>query len=149
LSARDARAMIQVYDPTLVIGEFKGPLRVGEPGRPTSMVADWSLAQASLRGQPSSPQQLALVLDNATLAQSESGALSTVANAGHFESHGRIVEGSAADHPVVDLAVRLTGGTAPGSQVLAQPTDGIASATIYGLRNLAPRPWRDQIRELA
>jgi hypothetical protein len=149
LSAKDALVTVQVYDPTLVIGEFKGPLRIGEPGRPASMVADWTLAQTSFRGQPSAPRQLAVVLDNATLAQSEGGAPSTVASAEHVEIHGRIADGSATDHPVVDLGLRLTRGSAPGLQVLAQPTDGVAAATIYGLRDLSPKPWRDHLRELA
>jgi hypothetical protein len=149
LSAKDALVTVQVYDPTLVIGEFKGPLRIGEPGRPASMVADWTLAQTSFRGQPSAPRQLAVVLDNATLAHSEGGAPSTVASAEHVEVHGRIADGSATDHPVVDLGLRLTRGSAPGLQVLAQPTDGVAAATIYGLRDLSPKPWRDHLRELA
>jgi hypothetical protein len=50
---------------------------------------------------------------------------------------------------VVDLGLRLTRGSASGLLVLAQPTDGVAAATIYGLRDLSPKPWRDHLRELA
>jgi hypothetical protein len=149
LAAKDALITVQVYDPTLAIGAFKGPLRIGEPGRPVAFVADWKLAQASARGRPSGLQQLDIVLDNATLAQSEGGDLNKIAEAEHFEWHGLVVEGSASDHPVLRLGLRLTRGSAPGLQVLAQPTDGVASAMIYGLNNLSPKPWREHARELA
>ena len=35
----------QIYDPTLLIGEFKGPLELTEAGRPPSYRVNWSLGQ--------------------------------------------------------------------------------------------------------
>ena len=149
LAAKDSLVTVQVYDPTLVIGEFTGPLTIAEPGRPASMVANWTLAQASLRGRPSAPERLSVVLDNGKLAQGDGGTLTNIANAEHLELHGRLTGGSANNNPVVELGLRLTNGTAPVLQVLSQPTDGVMSATVYGLKDLAPKPWREQLRELA
>jgi hypothetical protein len=149
LAAKNSVVTVQVYDPTLIIGEFTGPLTVAEPGRPASMVANWTLAQASLRGRPSAPERLSIVLDNGKLAQGDGGTLTNVANAEHLELQGRLAGGSANNNPVVELGLRLTNGTAPVLQVLAQPTDGVMSATVYGLKDLSPKPLREQVRELA
>ena len=35
----------QVYQPGLLISEFRGPLNAGEPGKPPELIADWKLAQ--------------------------------------------------------------------------------------------------------
>src|SRR5947209_9810347 len=40
---------VQVYDPSLLISEFSGPLEISEPGRATGAVVDWKLGQASVR----------------------------------------------------------------------------------------------------
>ena len=149
LAAKGALVTVQVYDPTLLIGEFTGPLRIAENSRNVAIVADWKLAQASLRGRPSAPERLSIVLDNVKIAERDSGTITNVANAEHIELHGRLIGGSAADNPVVELGVRLTQGTASGLQILAQPTDGVAAATVYGLHDLSPKPWRQVLRELA
>jgi hypothetical protein len=33
--------------------------------------------------------------------------------------------------------------------VMGQPTDGVMAATVYGLKDLTPKPWRAQLREIA
>jgi len=147
--AKDSLVTVQVYDPTLAIAEFIGPLTASELGRPASMVANWSLAQASFRGRPGAPERVSVVLDNSKLAQSDGGTLTNVATSEHLELHGRLTGGSANDNPVVEIGLRLTNGTAPLLPVLAQPTDGVMSATVRGLQDLSPKPWREQLRELA
>ena len=52
LKAKDLLAAVQVYDPTLVISEFTGPMTIAAPGQPPSFVANWTLAQSSVRGTP-------------------------------------------------------------------------------------------------
>jgi hypothetical protein len=147
-AAKNALFTVQVYDPTLVIGEFAGPLSIGEPSRPPDATAKWTLAQASLRGRPLAPERLSIVLDNAEITQSGAGATTNNVAAEHVELHGQVVGGSAAADPVVELGLRLTNGTA-STQALAQPTSGVMSATLHGLRNLSPKPWREELRELA
>jgi hypothetical protein len=148
-AAKGAKAEVQVYDPTLAIAEATGPLGIGEPDRPPTLVADWSLAQASFRGRPAAPDRLSVVLDNARLGQTESGAIRPLANAQHVELHGRMAGGTPTANPVIELGLRLTGGTAQLLPVLGQPTDGVMAATVYGLKDLTPKPWRTQLRELA
>ena len=53
----------QVYQPGLLISEFRGPLTVGEPGKSPNMIADWKLAQSGVRGTPTAPERGSLVFD--------------------------------------------------------------------------------------
>ena len=41
-------AAAQIYQPSLLISEFKGPLTVAAPGQPPSIIADWKLGQTSV-----------------------------------------------------------------------------------------------------
>ncbi len=148
-AAKEAKGEVQVYDPTLAISEFTGPLGIGEPDQPPTLVADWSQAQASFRGRPGVPDRLSVVLDNARLSQSEGGSMRPIANAQHLELHGRMAGGTPTANPVIELGLRLTGGTAQLVPALGQPTDGVMAATLYGLKDLTPKPWRVQLRELA
>ncbi len=148
-AAKAAKGEVQVYDPTLAISEFTGPLGIGEPDQPPSLVADWSQAQASFRGRPAAPDRLSVVLDNARLSQTDGGTARPIANAQHLELHGRMAGGTPTADPVIELGLRLTGGTAQLVPALGQPTDGVMAATLYGLKDLSPKPWRVQLRDLA
>ena len=148
-AAKGAKGEVQVYDPTLAIAEFTGPLGIGEPDQPPTLLADWSLAQTSFRGRPGAPDRLSVVLDNARVSQSEAGAARPLANAEHVELHGRMAGGTPTANPVIELGLRLTRGTSQLLPVLGQPTDGVMAATLYGLKDLAPKPWRVQLREIA
>ena len=89
------------------------------------------------------------MLDNARVSQSEAGAARPLANAEHIELHGRMAGGTPTANPVIELGLRLTRGTSQLLPVLGQPTDGVMAATVYGLKDLAPKPWRVQLREIA
>ena len=58
----------QIYDPTLLISEFTGPLDISEPDRPPQYIANWNLGQASVRGLPSAVERASLVLDRPTVS---------------------------------------------------------------------------------
>ncbi len=59
--------MAQVYQPGLLISEFHGPLSIGEPGKAPDFIADWKLAQSSVRGTPAAPDRASLVFDKPTV----------------------------------------------------------------------------------
>jgi hypothetical protein len=148
LAAKDALITLQVYDPTLVIGTFTSPLTIAEAGQPSRLVANWKLAQTSLRARAAAAERLSLVMDDFQLAENNAGPVTPVATAGHIELHGRLASGSPDDNPVVELGMRLTNGTVPSQKVLAQPTDGVTSIRIQGLKNLGPKPLREILREM-
>lgn len=149
LVAKDALVAAQVYDPTLLIGEFTGPLSVGDVGKTPALTANWTLAQVSLRGTAAAPQRVSIAVDKPELARFARGAMETVASAEHLELHGRIAAGAVNDNPIIELVLRLGAAMAPELVPLAaQPTDGEITAQLSGLKDFAPKPWAARLREL-
>ena len=140
----------QVYDPKLVIAEFKAPARVFEQGaREPSFVVNWSKARSSMVGLPATPQRASIVFDDAAIDRLENAMAVPLASARHAELHGRIAEGSPADHPGIESVVRITEGTIHGLHpLLAQPFDADVRVMVSGLKDFAPKPWPARFREI-
>jgi hypothetical protein len=147
LKGADLVMLAQVYQPTLLIGEFKSPMTVAEPGQPPAYVVNWSLGQSSMRGTPRAPERGSLVFDNLKVQRTGSDAI--VLNAKRLELHGRMAAGSATDNPVLDLGLRANAASAPELHpIAAAPLDAEVSATLRGLADFAPKPWPARFREL-
>lgn len=139
----------QIYDPTLLISEFHGPLTVAEPGQPASIVANWKLAQSSVRGTPSAPERVALVLDKPVIERVVGGTRQSWLRAQHIELHGRIAEGSVANNPVIELALQLEGATAETLHpAAAEPVNADITAVLRGLNDFSPKAWPQRFREI-
>jgi hypothetical protein len=139
----------QVYQPGLLIGEYHGPVTVGEPGKPPDIVADWKLAQSSVRGTPAAPERVSFVFDQPAVDRLDNGAQQNVLRARHIEIQGRIAEGTAADKPVIETALRLEQATAPAwHPAAARPIDADITATLRGLNDFSPKPWPARFREI-
>jgi hypothetical protein len=150
LTAKSATVLAQVYDPTLLIGEFAGPLTIGETGRAPTMSANWTLGQMSVRGPPGAPERASFVLDNPEFARTARATMESVAAAKHLELHGRLLDRVPNENATVEIALKLNGGTAPIlHQALTQPTDADIDAVISGLRDISPKPLVAHLRELA
>jgi hypothetical protein len=147
LQGEDLVMLAQVYQPTLLIGEFKSPMTVADPGQPPAYVVNWSLGQSSMRGTPRAPQRGSLVFDDLVVRRPNSDA--QVLNAKRLELHGRMAEGSASDNPVIDIGLRATAASAPELHpIAAAPLNAEVSATVRGLADFAPKPWPVRFREL-
>src|SRR5262245_54144871 len=72
LNAKSALVAGQIYAPTLLIGEFTGPMSLAERGRAPMLTADWKLAQVSVRGTPEAPERASLSVDAPQLALARS-----------------------------------------------------------------------------
>jgi hypothetical protein len=141
LKAADALLAWQVYQPALVIGEFAGPLALGEPGKPASLLARWRLAQASVRVSLAGAERVSIVCEGPRVERT-GGGNSAVLAADRVELHGRRVEGSPADNPAVDLVLRLVAASAPALHpMLAEPLDADVTAVLSGAGDVAPKPW--------
>jgi len=101
---KDLLAAVQIYQPTLLIAEFTGPLTVASAGRPPDIVADWTLAQTSVHGLPSEPDRISVVLDKPSVARPASPAAQTLASAQRLALHIRQAPRLPQDPPVLDLA---------------------------------------------
>lgn len=148
LRAKDVRVAAQIYQPTLLIAEFGGPVTIAELGQPTAWSADWTLGQASVRGTPAAPERASFVFDDANVVRM-GGSGKSVFKAKRIELHGRIAEGSVTENPVIEIVLRLAAAAAPDLHPLAgQPLDADVAATLRGLHDFAPKPWSERLREL-
>ena len=147
----DIQVVSQVYDPTLLISEFRGPLTAGPLDADASWSANWSLAQTSVRGLPSAPERMSIVFDN-PIVQRRGGATNAmldVTKADRFELHGRVADSAANGAPRVELVLRLINASAPTLHpLLADPLTGEIGAVLSGPKDLSPRPWPVLLREV-
>jgi hypothetical protein len=150
LATGEVIAAVQIYQPTLMLAEIGAPVTVADPAQPGPFVANWSLAQMSLRGTPRNPQRVSFAADGMTLdRQDADNKAGRVFAAKHAELHGRLAGGTVNDHPVIDVATRLQAATAPGfNPLIAQPFDLDADAHLVGLRDFQPKPWSERFREI-
>jgi hypothetical protein len=103
---------------------------------------------------PGAPEQLAIVLDNPSLAAVPSSGPLT--KAVHMEFHGRFAADSAPGHPALDLALDLKEATAPAltavlgafGPMASASTDLSLVAVLRGAADLAPKPLAQRLREI-
>jgi hypothetical protein len=139
----------QVYDPKLLIAEFTAPATIVTPGNTSSMIAKWSAARSSIVGLPGVPQRVALVFDDPAIDRVNSSTQKPLARAKHIELHGRLLEGSPSDHPVIETALSISGGSIQEVHpLLAQPFDADIRATLSGLKDVSPKSWPQRLREI-
>ncbi len=139
----------QVYDPKLLIAEFAAPATISNSRGMPSMLVNWSKARSSVVGLPAIPQRASIVFDDASIDRINGSVQVPLARAKHVELHGRLAEGAPLDHPVIETILRIEAGSVQEVHpLLAQPFDAEVRTTLSGLKDLAPKPWPDQFREL-
>ncbi len=139
----------QVYDPKLLIAEFTAPATISDRDGQPSMVANWRTARSSIVGLPAVPRRIALVFDDPSIDRIAGSMQTPLARARHVELHARLAEGVPSDHPVIETALQLEGGSVQGVHpLLAQPFDANVLTRLSGLRDLTPKPWPQRFREI-
>jgi hypothetical protein len=72
-----------------------------------------------------------------------------LARAKQVELHGRLADGSPADHPVIETVLHVAQGSIQGVHpLLAEPFEADTRAKITGLSDLTPKPWPQRFREI-
>lgn len=139
----------QIYTPKLLIAEFTAPATLAERGQPPSLQVNWRTARSSIAGLPGTPERVALVFDDAAIDRIGGAAPLPLARATHLELHGRLAEDSTVDHPVIEAALQINGGSILELHpLLAQPFDADIRAKVRGLRDFSPKPWPDRFHEI-
>jgi hypothetical protein len=95
----------------LLIAEFKAPATLADRGQPPSMKVNWTLGRSSVYGLPDIPQRADIEFVNPSIDRVNGPVQTPLARAGRAELHGRLVEGSAKDHPVIETALQISGGS--------------------------------------
>ena len=108
----------QVYDPKLLIAEFKAPATISDRGAPPSLMVNWSLGRSSVVGLPAVPQRASIVFDDPSIDRVNGSTQTPLARANHVELHGRLAEGSPTENPVIETVLQIKrrqrAGGAPG-----------------------------------
>jgi hypothetical protein len=139
----------QVYDPKLVIAEFTAPATISDSSGQPSMAVNWSKARASVVGLPAVPERASIVFDDPEIDRFNGSVQAPLLHAKHVELHGRLADGAAADHPVIETVLKVEGGSLQEVHpLLATPFDVDARALLSGLKDFAPKPWPVRFREI-
>ena len=139
----------QIYDPKLLIAEFTAPATISENGQQPSMMVNWRTARSSIVGLPAVPQRISLVFDDPAIDRVNGSVQTPLAAAKHVELHGRLAEGSAFDHPVIETVLQIAGGSVQGVHpLLAEPFDAEVRTMLSGLKDFSPKPWPQRFREI-
>ena len=139
----------QIYDPKLLIAEFKAPATIADRGQPPSMMVNWSKGRSSVVGLPAIPQRASLVFDDPSIDRINGSVQTPLARANHIELHGRLAEGSAAENPVIETVLQIAGGSLREVHpLLAQNFDVDVRTKLTGLKDLSPKPWPDRFRDM-
>ena len=110
------------------------------------MIASWSLAQASVRGTPATPERASIVVDGLKLEGATAGQV--LFDSRRAEFHARMQYGSWPHNPAIDLAVKLAAAAAPTIHpMMAQPLDADIMAVLHGMRDFVGKPLPARLRE--
>ena len=144
LTLKQIIVVAQVWDTKLLIAEFTGPLAASDPGQQPYLTAEWTLAQASVRGTPNEPERASIAVDGLKL--DEPG--KRLMDAEHAEFHARVQFGSWPHNPAIDLAAKFVGATAPGFIPIAKDRSDLdIVAVLHGLKDLSPKSTPVRLRE--
>lgn len=137
----------QIYQPNFLIAEYVGPLSGGTRGQAPAVRLSWALAQSSVRGTPSAPERVSIVVDQPVVERTNPAG--TVLRAKHIEIHGRLADGSIATRPVIEIALQVENLSAPAAGPLAvTPINADITGTLRGLSDFSAKPWPERFREL-
>jgi hypothetical protein len=149
ISAQRILVAAQIYDPTLLISEFSGPLTISDPGATPNYILNWSLAQSSIRGVPNAPERVSVIFDNPVFESLKGNTQGPLLRAKHAEIHGRIAEGSVEEKPVLETVLRLDQASLPlFHRATVRPMDVELTARLRGLKDFAPKSWPARFREI-
>jgi hypothetical protein len=139
----------QIYDPKLLIAEFKAPATIADRGQPPSLKVNWSQGRSSVVGLPAVPQRASIVFENPSIDRVNGPVQTPLARANHVELHGRLADGSAAANPVIETVLQIAGGSVlEVHPLLAQPFDADIQTKLSGLKDFSPKPWPERFREM-
>jgi hypothetical protein len=139
----------QIYQPQLLIAEFKAPATLSDRGQPPSMKVNWTLGRSSVNGLPGPPQRASVEFENPSLNRVNGPVETPLARASHIELHGRLADGSTNEHPVIETALQIRDGSVQEVHpVLAASFDADIQTKLTGLKDLSPKPWPERFREL-
>ena len=138
-----------IYQPKLLIAEFKAPATIADSGQPPSLKVNWSVGRSSVAGLPAVPERASIVFDNPSIERVNGPVETPLARANRVELHGRLAEGSSIADPVIQTALQISGGSIQELHpLLATPFESDVQTKLSGLKDFSPKPWPERFREM-
>ncbi|MBR1271648.1 DUF2125 domain-containing protein [Bradyrhizobium sp. AUGA SZCCT0222] len=138
-----------IYQPKLLIAEFKAPATIADRGQPPSLKVSWSVGRSSVAGLPAVPERASIVFDNPTIERVNGPVQTPLARANRVELHGRLAEGSSIADPVIQTALQISAGSIQELHpLLATPFESDVQTKLSGLKDFSPKPWPERFREM-
>jgi hypothetical protein len=146
-------AVAQIYDPKLLIAEFRAPATIADSQNAPAIQVNWKSAQSSVVGLPAVPQRASIVFDDVAIDRNNGSVQVPLVRAKHVVLHGRLAEGSTSKDPekdpVIESVLRIESGSVQEIHpLLARPFAAEIHAKLSGLKDLVPKPWPERFREL-
>lgn len=147
IKAKDMLVSAHVWAPTTLTTDFTGPATVSEPGQAVTFTANWRSAQTEVHGLPTSPESASLRVDKPVVDRV--GDSQNLFKAERVNIDSRMVSGTVQDKPVIEMVVKLVAAAAPyWHPAAAIPLDADVTSVLRGLKDFAPKPWPQRLREL-
>jgi len=147
LKAKDILVSAQIWQPTVLVSEFTGPLTIGEPGQATTIAANWRHAQSEVHGLPTVPERVVIAIEQPTV--DDTTQRKRLFQATRLDLEGRMLSGSARDNPVIEAVLKLVAASAPSAHpAAALPVNADITAVLIGLKDFSPKSWPTRFREL-
>jgi hypothetical protein len=147
VKARDILISARLWQPTVLTSDVVGPLTVAAPGQTPDITASWQSAQTRVRGLPTAPEHVSVVIEGPLVERTAGGP--HLFKASGLELDGRLVSGTVMDNPVIEIALKLIAAVAPAwHQAAAVPLDADITMVLHGLKNFSPMPWPQRFRAL-
>jgi hypothetical protein len=150
-TARLAEIMViaSLYQPKLLIADFRAPATIADRGQPPSLKVNWSVGRSSVVGLPAVPERASIVFDNPTIERVNGPVQTPLARAKRVELHGRLADGSSLANPVIETASQISEGSVLELHpLLAAPFDSDVLTRLSGLKDFSPKPWPERFREM-
>jgi len=140
----------EIYRPTLLNGEVGGPVTFADPGQPPVFAANWSRAQIRLLGMPpAEPERATITLRQPRFDRVAGPGAGPIFRADLARVDGRIIEGTARDHPVIEVNAHFVAAAAPNFHpLLADPLAFDIDAVMRGFKDFSPKPWPVLFRDM-
>jgi hypothetical protein len=138
-----------LFRPTLLNGDITGPVTLADPGQSPIFSANWTQARIILLGLPPEPERIAVTLQQPRLDRIAGDAPGMIFQADSVDVDGRIIQGTARSHPVIEATGRFAAATAPTFHpLLAAPLAVDIDAVLRGFNDFAPKPWTQLFQEM-
>ncbi len=143
VSAKSLRSVASILDPGTLVTDISGPVSINSSGQSATLVGNWSLAQLTLHGQPASPSQVSVVLDNAEFYRVAQGTDKPVLAGGRFEINATASAGS-----VINVAAHGVDVSIPdGGPIVSRPFVADIAAVLHDFDHRSPQLLSARLRD--